>query len=226
MLQQALAIQHDIGEKSNYAGTLCDLGAVSMQKGDLQQARKLFDQALSTQQQLGEVGSAAETRMAMAELACHSGRPSEAEQLARAALNVFQAQNEPNAEISAAAVLARSLLEQGKRDEARASLEAPRKLAEKSADLSTRLSFGVAQARVLAGTGDLAGGERAARRVLGEAPKDLFRLRLEALLALSEIQAGASNKTLGREQLQEVLRAAQEKGFALIAERATVDLHP
>lgn len=225
MLRQALAIQRDIGEKSTYAETLRDLGLVLMQQGDLQQARKLFDEALSTQQQLDEMGSAAETRLALAELDCNSGRPNEAEKLAGAAQKVFQKQNEPNAEISAAAVLSRSLLEQGKQAEAAASIEAPLRLAQKSSDLTTRLSLTLAQANVLTAAGDLAAAERAARRVLAEAPKDLFRLRLEASFSLAEIQTKENKATLGHQRFQEVSRIAKAKGFELIANRASVP-HP
>jgi serine/threonine protein kinase/tetratricopeptide (TPR) repeat protein len=224
MLQQALTIQRDTGEKSNYAVTLRDLGWVSIQRGDLQQARKLLDEALSTQQQLAEMGSAAETRMALAELDCNSGRFSEAEQLATAAMKVFQEQKEPNAEISAAAVLSKSLLGQGKWEEAAASLVGPLKLAEKSSDVTTRLSLSLAQANVLAATSDLASAERAARRVLAQAPKDLFRLRLEASLTLSEVLIKEERATQGRQGLQEVSEAAKEKGFELIARRASVHL--
>ena len=213
MLQQALAIQRDIGEKSNYAVTLRDLGWVTMQQGDLQQAQKLLDEVLSTQQQLAEMGSAAETRVALAELDWSSGRFSEAEQLATAAMKAFQEQKEPNAEISAAAVLSRSLLEQGKREEAAASLEPRLKLAEKSSDLTIRLSFTLAQANVLAATGDLATAERAARRVLTQAPKDLFRLCLEASLTLSELQTKEKKSDTRTPGLAGSVQGSQGKRF-------------
>jgi serine/threonine protein kinase/tetratricopeptide (TPR) repeat protein len=221
MFQQTLATQRDIGEKVNYADTERDMGRVLLQQGDLQQARKLFDEALATQQQLGEMGSAAETRLALAELDCDSGRPHEAEPLARAALKVFQEQNEPNNQIFGAAVLSRSLVEQGKLKEAAASLETPLKLAEKSSDVTTRLSLALAHADVLAATKDFAAAERAARRALAEAPKDLFRLRLEASFTLAEIQTKGKNGAQGRRRLEEVSKAARDKGFELIAHQAS-----
>ncbi len=220
MFQQALATQRDIGEKVNYADTERDMGRVLMQQDNLQQARKLFDEALSTQQQLGEMESSAETRLALAELDCDSGRPSEAEQLARAALQVFQAQNETDSAIFAAAVLSRSLLLEGKVEEAAASLEAPLKLAKKSSDVTTQLSLDLAHANVLAASNQLAVAERTAQRVLAEAPKDLFRVRLEASLTLAEIQMKGKDATGGRARLQEVSRTAHEKGFELIARQA------
>jgi len=221
MFQQALAIQRDIGEKSNYASTLVSMGRLLRQQGDPLQARKLFDEALATQQQLGEMGSAAETRLAVAELDCDSGRASEAEQLARSALQAFQVQNEPEGEIFAASVLSRSLLEQAKLEEAARSLEAPLKLAAKDSDVATRLSLALADANVLAAGKDLATAEHVARRVLAEAPTDLFRLRLEASLTLAEIQVKGKNAAQGRRHLQEVSRSAKEKGFELIAREAS-----
>ena len=220
MFQQALATQRDIGEKVNYADTQRDMGRALMQQGDLDQARKLFDEALATQQQLGEMGSAAETRLALGELACNSGRPSEAEQFARAAWKVFRAQNEPNEQILAAVLLSRSLIEQGKLTDAAAALEVPLKLAEKKSDLTTRLSLTLAHANVLAATNNLARAEHTARRVLVEAPQDLFRLRLEASLTLAEIQCKGKNAGQGRERIQEVERAAKEKGFEMVVRRA------
>jgi serine/threonine protein kinase/tetratricopeptide (TPR) repeat protein len=220
MFQQALTTQRDIGEKVNYADTERYLGRVLMQQDNLEQARKLFEEALSTQQQLGEMESSAETRLALAELDCDSGRPSEAEPLARSALRVFQAQNEPNDELFAAAVLSRSLLLEGKLNEATAGLEAPLKLAKKSSDVTTRLSLNLADANVLAATNHLAAAEREAQRVLAEAPKDLFRLRLQASLTLAEIQMKGEEAARGRQRLQVVSRAAKQKGFELIARQA------
>jgi eukaryotic-like serine/threonine-protein kinase len=221
MFEQALATQRDIGEKVNYADTERYMGRVLMQQGDLQQARKLFDGALETQVQLGEMESAAETRVALAELDCDSGRATEAEPLARAAMKVFQAQKEPNDEVFAAAVLSRSLLLEGKPAEAAATLEAPLKLAEKSSDLATRLSLVLAHAKVLAATNHVAAAEHAAQQVLVAAPKDLFRLRLEASLTLAEIQFNGKNVAQGRARLQQVSRTAREKGFELIARQAS-----
>jgi serine/threonine protein kinase/tetratricopeptide (TPR) repeat protein len=222
MFQQALAIQQDMGEKSSYAETLRDMGRVEMQQGNLIQARKSFDEALSRQEQLGEMGSAAETRLALGELSCNSGLPNEAEQLAWAALQVFQAQNEPNEQILAAVLLSRSLIEQGKPKDAATALEVPLKLAEKNSDLTTRLSLTLARAKVLAATNDLARAERTARRVLAEAPQDLFRIRLEASLTLAEIQCKGGSAAQGRKRLQEVASAAKEKGFELMVRKARV----
>jgi tetratricopeptide (TPR) repeat protein len=196
-----------------------------MQQADLAQARKLFDEALAMQQQLGETGSVAETRLALAELACNSGRPGEAEPLAQDAMKVFEAQNEPDAEIVAATLLSRSLLEQGKVKDAAASLEVPLKRAEKSSDVTTRLSLMLAHANVLAAGNERALAERAARRVLAEAPKDMFRLRLEASLTLGEIQIKEKHAAQGRQRLEEVSRLAREKGFDLIARKASA-AHP
>jgi ATP/maltotriose-dependent transcriptional regulator MalT len=79
----------------------------------------------------------------------------------------------------------------------------------------------LAQAKVLAARKDFSAAERTARRALAEAPKDLFRLRLEASLTLGEIQMKGKNAAQGRQRLQEVSRSAKEKGFELIARQAS-----
>lgn len=221
MFQQSLAIAQDIGEKGHIADDLRRKGTVLMEQAKLDEARKLFDQALSAEQQLGETGSIAETRLALAELACDSGHPNEAEPLARAAMTTYQTQKQPDDEIVAAALLSRSLLEQGKSGAAAASLEAPLKLANRSSDVTARMSLDLAHAKVLAATDHVVSGELLAQRVLAEAPKDLFRVRLEAALTLAEIETKGKNAASGRQHLQEVSRTAREKGFELIARRAS-----
>ena len=221
MFQEALAIQQDLGEKSNYAETLRGLGQATMQQGDLQKARQLLDQALSAQQTLGEMGTAADTRLALAELDCDSGHPDEAEPLARAALQVFQTQKEADGEIFAAALLSRSHLEQGKLEEAAQSLDGALKLEKKGSDITARLSLDLAYANVLAEKKDLDAAERVARKVLAEAPKDLLRVRLEAEVTVARIQARGQNPAEGRRRLQEISRTAREKGFELIALKAS-----
>jgi len=167
------------------------------------------------------MGSAAETRLALAELDCDSGRSNEAEQLARSAVNLFQTQHEPDDEIFATAMLSRALLGQGKIQEAGAILEGPLKAAKKSSDVTTRLTLMLAEAGVLEARNDLAAAERLVRQVLAEAPQDLFELRLEASLTLAEVQSTGKNAALGRRRLQEISRSAKEKGFELIARRAS-----
>jgi len=221
MFRQALAIAEDMGEKGTYASDLRREGSVLMEQAKLDEARKLFDQALSLEQQLGETGSIAQTRLALAELACESGHPNEAEPLARASIKTYQTQKQPDDELVAAALLSRSLLQQGKVDQAAASLEAPLKLVEKGSDVTARLSLALAHAKVLAATVHLVAGQRVAQQVLAEAPKDLFRLRLEASLTLAQIETKGKNAAKGRQRLQEVSRAAREKGFELIARDAS-----
>jgi hypothetical protein len=95
------------------------------------------------------------------------------------------------------------------------------KAAKKSSDVTTRLTLMLAEAGVLEARNDLAAAERLVRQVLAEAPQDLFELRLEASLTLAEVQSTGKNAALGRRRLQEISRSAKEKGFELIARRAS-----
>jgi hypothetical protein len=157
----------------------------------------------------------------LAEFACDSGHPKEAEPLERAAMKTYQDQNQPDDEMVAAALLSRSLVGQGKREEAAASLEAPLKLAQRGSDVSARLSLALAHANVLAAMAHPGEAEVIARRVLAEAPKDLFRVRLEASLTLGNVETNGKNPAQGRQRLLEVSRTAGEKGFELIARHAS-----
>jgi hypothetical protein len=50
---------------------------------------------------------------------------------------------------------------------------------------------------------------------------DLFRLQLEASLALGEIQMQERNPKLGRKRLKDTEENARSKGFELIAQKAS-----
>jgi serine/threonine protein kinase/tetratricopeptide (TPR) repeat protein/TolB-like protein len=220
MYQQALAIQQEIGEKSYYAATLVSIGEVFLQQADTDQARKLMEQALSLQEGLGEKGSAAETRLALAELACEAGRPKEAERLARSALQEFQKQKELDHGIWAAALLARSFLQEGNVVEAAQAIAKDVETGRAIQNLSVRLSVALDRAQMLMAANDLAGAERAARKVSAESSGSLVRLHLEAELVLGKIQMKRDVRE-GRKRLEDLARTAHTKGFELIARKAS-----
>jgi serine/threonine protein kinase/Tfp pilus assembly protein PilF len=222
MYQQALAIQKEIGEKSYYASTLVDEGKVLKEQAELDKARNTYQEALSIQQQLGEKNSAAETKLALADLDFDSGRASDAEQLARVALQEFEAQKEPDQEIYAEGLLSRSLLEQGEIGEANENIAKALELSKKSPDVFSRFSLALDHAYVLAATKNITAAENAARQALGETERlGLLRLRLEASLALGEVQMQRKNPDMGRKRLEETGKTARSKGFELIARKAS-----
>ncbi|MGA9304237.1 MAG: hypothetical protein WBW31_02415 [Candidatus Sulfotelmatobacter sp.] len=76
-------------------------------------------------------------------------------------------------------------------------------------------------AYVTAAEKNLGGAETSAQEALAQARKlGLFRLQLEASLALGEVQMQRKNPDVGRKRLEETAQTARSKGFELIARRA------
>ncbi len=225
MYQQASAIQHEIGGKNFYAETLTEMGRVFRQQAKAGEAQQAYHQSLSLQEELGNKSDAAETRLALAELDCDSGKGEEAEQLSRSAVEAFRADAYADQEIFAQSMLSRALLQQGKVDEARAAIAEALRLSEKSQDVIVRIPVILNYAYVMAAGKNLGGAETSAQDALTRARNlGLFRLQLEASLALGEVQMQRKNRDAGRKRLEETAKMAQSKGFELIARRASAAL--
>jgi serine/threonine protein kinase/tetratricopeptide (TPR) repeat protein len=225
MFQQAAGIQQLIDDQGYFANTLIAMGELHRQRGDLDGARKLYEQALSLRQRRGEAGSVAEVKLFLAELACDSNQAEVAEQFAQDAAHEFQKEDESDAQILALAFLSRALLKQGKIDEAQGAITKAKTLSGKSRDVATRFVFEVDSAYVLAATGDFSGAEHLARSAFAEANKLGFvQTQMEASLALGEIQMKGPHSTAGRAGLEQLVKEARSRGFALIARKASAAL--
>ena len=221
MYQQASAIQHEIGGKNLYASTLTQMGRVFRQQAKADEAQQAYRESLSLEEQLGNKSDAAETRLALAELDCDSGKGAEAEQLSRAAVEAFRADAFADEEIFAQSILSRALLLQGKTDEAGSSIAEAVRLSEKSQDVTVRIPVILDHAYIMAAGKDLGRAESTAREGLSRARNlGLFRLQLEASLALGQIEMANPNPTAGRARLQALEKSANAKGFELIARKA------
>jgi eukaryotic-like serine/threonine-protein kinase len=221
MYQQASAIEHEIGAKNHYASTLTQMGRVFRQQAKADQAKQAYQESLSLEEELGNKSDAAETRLALAELDCDSGNGTQAEQLSRAAVEAFRADAYADEEMFAQSMLSRALLQQGKIDEARAAIAEAVRLSEKSQNVTVRIPVILDHAYVMAAGKNLGGAETTAQEALTRARNlGLFRLQLEASLALGQIQRTEPNPAAGRARLQALEKSARAKGFELIARKA------
>jgi serine/threonine-protein kinase len=221
MYQQASAIEHEIGGKNFYASTLTQMGRVLRQQAKADDAQQAYRDSLSLEEELGNKSDAAETRLALAELDCDSGRGTEAEQLSRAAVAAFRAEAYADQEIFAQSMLSRALLQEGKVDEAQTAIAEAVRLSEKSQDIIVRIPVILDHAHVMAAARNLGGAESAAQEALTRARNlGLFRLQLEASLALGQIQMTGPNPNAGRARLHALEKSARAKGFELIARKA------
>jgi serine/threonine protein kinase/tetratricopeptide (TPR) repeat protein/TolB-like protein len=219
LYQKAAEIAQQIGDRTTYATTLVELGTVAHRRGQLEEARKVYLQGLSIEDELKNKGDAADARLQLAELACDSGKPAEAESLARSAVGGLCGQ-QTNAEIFGWTMLSRSLLQQGRTNEAQGALESASRLSKNIQDVRVLFPLAIALANLLSARKDVADAEKEARQVLAQTRKlGLFRLELEAALALGEIMK-TTNPAAARAQLDEVAKKAKAKGFGLIARAA------
>jgi len=222
MYQEASAIEHEIGGKNIYASTLTQMGRVFRQQAKADEAQQAYRESLSLEEELGNKSDAAETRLALAELDCDSGKGAEAEQLSRAAVEAFRADAFADEEIFAQSILSRALLQQGKTDEAGSSIAEAVRLSEKSQDVTVRIPVILDHAYVIAAGKDLDRAGSTAQEALRRARNlGLFRMQLEASLALGQIEMAKPNPTAGRARLQALEKSAHAKGFELIARKAT-----
>lgn len=211
----------DIGGKNFYAQTLADMGRIFRQQAKADEAEQAYRESLSLQEELGNKSDAAETRLALAELDCDSGKGNEAEQLSRVAVEAFRADAYADAEIFAQSMLSRALLQQGKVDDARSAITEAVRLSEKSQDVTVRIPVILDHAYVMAAGKNLGTAETTAQKALTLARNlGLFRLQLEASLALGQIQMTGPNPAVGRARLDALEKSARAKGFELIARKA------
>jgi tetratricopeptide (TPR) repeat protein len=221
MYQEASTIEHEIGARNIYASTLTQTGRVLRQQGKADEAQQAYRESLSLQEQLGNKSDGAETRLALAELDCDSGEGVEAEQLSRAAVEAFRADAYTDEESLAQSMVSRAFLQQGKVDEARSAMAEAVRLSEKSQDVAVRLPVMIDHAYFMAAGKDLGGAETTAHDALTRARNlGLFRLQLEASLALGEVQMQKRNRDMGRKRLEETEKSARAEGFELIAQKA------
>jgi serine/threonine protein kinase/Tfp pilus assembly protein PilF/TolB-like protein len=222
MYQESAAIEHEMGRRIIYASSLTQLGRVLRQEGKADAAQQAYRESLTLEEELGNKSDAAETRLALAELDCDSGKGAEAEQLSRAALETFRADAYTDEKSLAQSMVSRALLQQGKLDEARSAMAEAVRLSQKSPDVLVRIPVMIDRAYLLAAGDNVGGAAAAAQGALTQARNlDLFRLQLEASLALGEIQMQKRQLELGRKRLKDTEENARSKGFELIAQKAS-----
>jgi hypothetical protein len=96
------------------------------------------------------------------------------------------------------------------------------RLSEKSQDVAVRIPVTIDHAYVMAAGKDLRGAETTAQEALTRARNlGLFRLQLEASLALGEVQMQKRSPDMGLKRLEETEKTARSKGFELIAQKAS-----
>jgi ATP/maltotriose-dependent transcriptional regulator MalT len=160
--------------------------------------------------------------MALGLLLLESGDAIGAESSVRDARDEFRKEGIGDDEILADTLLARILLAQGKLPDAQKETTGLHDLLAKSQDFSVHLRASIAEAQLTAAAGQPEEAVRILQTTIANGKKSGYLgYQLEAELALGEVETESGRNGAGLSLLADVRRQAQQKGFQLIAFKAT-----
>ena len=222
MYEQAEALSKQIGDQSGVAYALYSLGDVSTAEGSFSVALDVYNQSIDLRTKIGEKGNVAESQMALGLLLLESGDAIGAESSVRDARDEFRKEGIGDDEILADTLLARILLAQGKLPDAQKETTGLHDLLAKSQDFSVHLRASIAEAQLTAAAGQPEEAVRILQTTIANGKKSGYLgYQLEAELALGEVETESGRNGAGLSLLADVRRQAQQKGFQLIAFKAT-----
>jgi serine/threonine protein kinase/tetratricopeptide (TPR) repeat protein/TolB-like protein len=219
--QDALALAHSAEDKSNVAYALVGLATIAVKAGDFAEARKDLEEALSLRKALGETENVVSTRVSMAELAIEQENPADTVGL-REAREEFHKMRKNDDELAATTVLSRALMAQGKIAEAKHEIDMGSYLAQKNENLVVRLDYALAKAQVEAASGQSTGALVLLKSTLAQANRAGFLgHQFQARLEMGIIENKSAKNQKSHSGLDRLGKDAMEKGFVLIARKAT-----
>ena len=170
----------------------------------------------------GKKGNPVESQMALALLMFEEGDAIGAESSLREAREEFRKEGIGDDKILANTLLARILLAQGRLADAQTEFSEVHDLLAKSQDLSVHLRASLAEAQLAAADGHPQEAIRILQTTIASARKlGYLGYQLESELALAEVEITSGRGAAGLSLLEAVRREAQQKGFQLIAYKAT-----
>lgn len=218
----ALALARSAGDKSMSAYALAGLGSLELKAADFTAALKDLEEALSLRTELGEKDTITGTKVAIAELTIEEGHPGAAEKPALEAQDEFQKSHKSDEQIGATSVLVAAFLADGKDEDALKAVSKAAPIAAKSQNLNTQLAFAIAMARADAASQKFVAAKSVLKEALGKATKSNYQGdQLEARLALEEVEPKSTRSPTSRARLEQLQKDAKEKGFNLIARKAS-----
>lgn len=212
----------DRGDGYYKAWTLESLGELALIEGDLRAARKRLLESLEMRTRAKEKLGIAQSQLALAEVALEEGNRTEAERLALEARDSFKASGAREKEAAALNVLARVRLALGRPPKAEEDISAALALLSRDTRPLVRLSIETTGLRVAIARGKAAEVRDRLLTLVEEADStQLALIKLEARLVLAEAEHAAGDDVAARRRVEEVEKTAREKGFVLVARRAS-----
>ncbi len=224
-LRKAQGLASGRGDGSPLAFVYSSLGDVQMARNDLAEARKSYEKSLALRTQIGEIQSSAQTQVSLAKLAIEEGHAGEVEQILRKCRSEFQAQGQRDDVINATIVLTEVLLSQKKYAEAKKEIDSTIPLLQKNQNKLLQLQVRLASAQVELALGhlDAAGKEIQAVRAAATAT-GYVAFEFEIRLALADWMEASGKSAESRALLAELQKAANQRGYKLIADKANAKL--
>lgn len=185
------------------------------------EAQKDYDAALAIRIRRGEDGCVAESRLGNALLLLATENLAQAETLSRAAVAQFQKEYDVQ-EASARATLAEVLFAQGRVQDAASESTKATALLNKETDHEILLKTETVAAEV-SSSSNPQNSIRQLEAIIRESEKSgLSVQKLEAMLALPQVEIRSGHTTSGHAHLQMARKEADEKGLQLIASWASL----
>jgi serine/threonine protein kinase/tetratricopeptide (TPR) repeat protein len=223
---QALALMQEIGYKRGRGFVLQESAEIDLAQGQLQQARVTAQEGLAIRQELKDTLRIAQSQTGLAKIALEQGKAAEAEELARTAAPTFEQQKVTDYATLCAAILVRSLLAQDRIEDAKAAADRALVLSQRTSDRASRFTAAIVAAEVSAKLGKTMAASRALETVRTEASRFGYSaIELEARLHLGEVEVRSGKANTGRAHLGQLRDDARNKGFLLVARKASAAMN-
>jgi eukaryotic-like serine/threonine-protein kinase len=225
--QEAVDICTRLGDRSKTATALLNLGRALRLQGKTSEASAAVSAAVSGFEETGDRQSAARARLLIAELLLDTDKLQAAQSASVAAANEFAQERAARDAALAYALLSQVLLREGSVVKARKAIQASTDYLSKCNDREAEMIVEITAARVEAVSGKVSRDD-AARTLqqieikanhLGFVPYEL-----EPQLTLAEIELKFGDGANARNHLKAVQKEALDRGFGLIAIKASGDL--
>jgi tetratricopeptide (TPR) repeat protein len=220
--QQAKATAQEIDNKSAIAYVMQGLGDVAIDRGDLVAARKSYGEALALRNQIGEKQFSTESQLGIAKVAVEDGKAAEVEDSIRKWKEEFHQEKAADDELAAVTILVQALLQQGKDSDAIKEIDASQSLTQKNQNRLLRLQFDLVAAQALLASDHPESARSRLQAILKEAgAHDFVSVGLEAQMAVAQLERKLGHAGAAQTKLTALERVAREKGFGLIARKAS-----
>lgn len=221
-IQEALKTVRTFQSKSDIASDLVLLGDILTAEDRLPEAADAYAESLKLFGELGESGSLATTKLSLAALQLEKGETEKSETLDREAVAEFQNEKDADNEALAESMLAGILFEEHKNDEAVKTITRARGL--KIQNRVTALRIDVVAAEIMAGSDGAAAIALLDNTIRKTKDLGLPVLQLEAELMRAQVLRSRGDVNSARSDLAVISKEASDRGFKLIAEKASHQL--